>query len=453
MAQTREAVIVDYLRSPFSRSRPREPERDVFNGLRMDAVSGMLIKELIKRTKIKPEDINDVLVGTAFPVGEQWVYGGRSIVFEAELPFNVPGQQIDRQCGSSMSAVHTGAMEIMLGYSDIVIACGIEHMTHNPMPGPGIDPSRIMIKPDPAFLTEERFKKYDFMTTINMGLTAEKLFLESGLTKKDMDKWALGSHQKAARAVQEGYFKGEIMPIEVTLADGTKQVIDHDVSIRADTTLEGLAQLKPAFKPDGQITAGNSSPLNAGATTIMLMSKEKAKEYKLKPLATIVSFGWAGVDPTVMGKGPVPASRIALKHAGLEVKDIDFWEINEAFCIVALYAIKQLGIDPKKVNLKGGATAIGHPLGASGTRLVGTLARILNLEGGTYGLANACTGGGQGVATVIKREKVGEPSKSIPMIEIIPEQRGPYYPRKAVRKSSAKGRQKQIPPSVSRIRL
>jgi len=405
MPQTREAVIVDYRRSAFSRSRPREPEKDVFNGLRMDAVAGTLIKELIKRTKVNVKEINDIIVGTAFPVGEQWTYGGRNVVFQAELPFEVPAEQIDRQCGSSMSTVHTGAMEIMLGYSDIVISCGIEHMTHNPMPGPGIDPSRIMTKPDAAFITDERFKKYDFMTAVNMGLTAEKLFSESGFTREDMDKWALRSHQLAAKALAEGYFKGEIMPIEVTLADGTKQVIDSDMSIRADTTMEGLAALKPPFRPDGQITAGNSSPLNAGATAIMLMSKEKAKQYNLKPLATIVSMGWAGVDPSVMGKGPVPASKMALKHAGLDVKDIDFWEINEAFCIVALYAIKELGIDPKKVNVKGGATAIGHPLGASGTRLVGTLARILNMEGGTYGLANACIGGGQGVATIIKREK------------------------------------------------
>ncbi|MBA7714556.1 3-ketoacyl-CoA thiolase [subsurface metagenome] len=219
-----------------------------------------------------------------------------------------------------------------------------------------------------------------------------------------MDKWALGSHQKAAKALEEGFFKGEIMPIEVTLPDGTKKVIDTDLSIRGDTTLEGLAGLKPAFKPDGQITAGNSSPLNAAATAMMLMSKEKAKECGLKPLATIVSMGWAGVDPTMMGLGPVPASRHALKNAGMEVKDIDFWEINEAFCIVALNAIKELGIDPEKVNAKGGATAIGHPLGATGTRLVGTLARILKMEGGTYGLATPCIGGGQGAATIIKRE-------------------------------------------------
>jgi acetyl-CoA C-acetyltransferase len=405
MPQAREAVIVEYVRSAFSRSRPREPEKDVFNGLRMDAVAGTLIKELIKRTKVNAKEINDVIVGTAFPVGEQWLYGGRSVVFQAELPFEVPAEQIDRQCGSSMSTVHAGAMEIMLGYSDIVISCGIEHMTHIPMATPPNDPRSILRQPDPSFVTDPRFKKYDFMTAMNMGLTAEKLFLESGLTREDMDKWALRSHQTAAKALAEGYFKGEIMPIEVTLADGTKQVIDRDMSIRADTTLEGLAALQPAFKPDGQITAGNSSPLNAAATALMMMSREKAKQYNLKPLASIVSMGWAGVDPSVMGKGPVPASEMALKHAGLKAKDIDFWEINEAFCIVALYAIQQLGIDPNKVNVKGGATAIGHPLGASGTRLVGTLARILNMEGGTYGLANACIGGGQGVATIIKREK------------------------------------------------
>ena len=405
MPQTRKAVIVDYLRSGFSRSRPREPEKDVFNSLRMDVVAGMLVKEILKRTKVDPKDINDIVVGTAFPVAEQWTYGGRNVVFQAELPVSVPAEQIDRQCGSSMSTIHEAAMEIMLGYSDVAISCGMEHMTHIPMAMTEGDPRNILRQPDTRFVTDERFKRYEFLTAMNMGLTAEKLLVESGLTREDMDKWALRSHQLAAKALKEGFFKGEILPVEVTLADGTKQIIDCDLSIRADTTMEGLAALKPAFRPDGQITAGNSSPLNAAATAMMLMSEEKAKEYKLKPMATIVSMGWAGVEPAVMGKGPVPASKMALKHAGLDVKDIDFWEINEAFCIVALYAIQQLGIDPDKVNVKGGATAIGHPLGASGTRLVGSLARILNIEGGTYGLANACIGGGQGVATVIKRAK------------------------------------------------
>lgn len=400
-----EAVIVDYWRSPFSRSRPREPERDVFNSLRMDDVAAMLIKELIKRTGIRPEEINDVLFGTAMPFGEQWTYGGREIAFLAELPFNVPAQQIDRQCASAMSTIHQGAMEIMLGYSDIVIAGGIEHMTHNPMPGPGLDMSKIAVTPNPRLFSESEFQKYDIMTSVQMGLTAEKLFGQTDFTREDMDKWSFRSHHLAAKALEEGFFKGEIMPVEVQLADGTKKVIDHDVSIRADTSLEALADLQPSFKPDGAITAGNSSPLNAGATALVLMSRKKAQEYKLRPLAQIVSMGWAGVDPSVMGKGPVPASRMALKHAGMEVKDIDLWEINEAFAIVTLNAIRELGIDPDKVNVKGGAVAIGHPLGATGTRLVGTLARILNVEGGRFGLATACVGGGQGAATIIEREQ------------------------------------------------
>ena len=396
-----EVVIVSYLRTPFSRSRPREPERDVFNSVRMDDLAARLVQEMIQQTKINPEEIGDVLTGTAMPVLEQWLYGGKSINFLAKLPFNVAAQGIDRQCASSMSTVHQGAMEIMLGYSDIVISCGIEHMTHIPtLGGAGL---QVPVQPNPRFATEE-FKEVDIMTTMNMGLTAEKLLSQTTFTREDMDKWAMKSHQMAAKAIQEGYFKGEILPIEAVQADGTKKVFEYDLSVRGDTSMEALAQLKPSFKPDGAITPGNSSPLNAGASALMLMSKKKAQKYNLKPLAKVISMGWAGVDPTVMGKGPVPASRKALEHAGLEAKDIDFWEINEAFVIVALYTMRELGIDPEKVNVKGGATAIGHPLGASGTRLVGTLARILNVEGGKYGLATACIGGGQGASTILERE-------------------------------------------------
>ena len=396
-----EAVIVSYLRTPFSRARPREPERDVFNSLRMDDLAARLVQEMIKQTKINPAEIGDVLTGTAMPVLEQWLYGGKSINFLAKLPFNVAAQGIDRQCASSMSTIHQGAMEIMLGYSDIVISCGIEHMTHIPTLGGG--DRQVPVEPNPRFVTEE-FKEVDIMTTMNMGLTAEKLLSQTTFTREDMDKWAMKSHQMAAKAIQEGFFKGEILPIEAVQADGTKKVFDTDLSIRGNTSMEALAQLKPSFKPDGQITPGNSSPLNAAASAMMLMSKKKAQKYNLKPLAKIISMGWAGVDPTMMGKGPVPSSRMALKHAGLDAKDIDFWEINEAFVIVALYTMRELGIDPQKVNVKGGATAIGHPLGATGTRLVGTCARILNAAGGKYGLATACIGGGQGAATILERE-------------------------------------------------
>ncbi|KPV63392.1 MAG: acetyl-CoA acetyltransferase [Candidatus Bathyarchaeota archaeon BA2] len=400
----REAVIIGYLRSAFSRSRPREPERDKFNSLRMDHVAAMLIEGLVERTKINPRDIGEVQIASAFGVWEQWTYGGRTAVLLAHLPDTVPALFVDKQCGSSMTALHIGAMEIMTGYSDITIACGIEHMTHIPM-GAG----NLWINPPMDLVTEKEYQHYDMETGYFMGMTAEKLFKEAaakyGVTKEDLDKWGLRSHQLAAKAQQEGYFKDEILPIEVTLPDGSKEVIDRDISVRPDTTLELMKTLPPSFKDGGVITAGNSSPLNAGASCIMLASKEKAKKLGLTPLATIKSIGVGGVNPGVMGKGPVPASQMALKHAGLEAKDIDFWEINEAFCIVPIWCMKELGINPEKVNTRGGATAIGHPLGATGARLVGTLARILNIEKARYGLATACIGGGQGVATVIEREE------------------------------------------------
>jgi len=403
MMKMRKAVIVDYLRSPFSRSRPREPERDKFNPLRMDHVTALLVQKVVERTGINPSEINEVIAASAFGVWEQWTYGGRSIVMLAKLPVEVPAFFVDRQCGSSMTAIHLGAMEIMTGNADIVIATGMEHMTHVPM---GDNP---YISPPTTLIEKEEYKKmYEMDVGFVMGFTAERLFKEAaqkyGLTKDDMDIWSLRSHQLAAKAQQEGYFNGEILPIPVTNPDGTTEIVDKDLSVRPDTTLEKIKNLPPAFVEGGVITAGNSSPLNAGASCVMLASEDKAKALGLEPLATIKSVGWAGVHPAVMGKGPVPASRIALKRAGLDVKDIDFWEINEAFAIVTLWCIKELGIDPDKVNIKGGAIAIGHPLGATGARLVGTLARILNLEGGRYGLATACIGGGQGVATVIEKE-------------------------------------------------
>lgn len=389
-----EPVIVGYVRTPISRSRPRQPERDVFNSIRADDMAAMVIREVVKRTGIDPNDIDDCIFGCANQTGEQFTYGGRMFSLLAGLPLEVPAMGVDRQCASAMSSIHIGAMEIMCGYSDVIVAGGVEHMTHIPM-GHGVNPN-------PRALKEE--KRFDWLVAMNMGLTAEKLAEESGIPKEEQDKWALRSHQLAAKAQAEGFFKGEIIPVEVTLPDGTKKIIDTDQSVRPDTTLEKIASLPPAFKEGGIITAGNSSPLNAGAAAMVLTSKEKAKEYGLEPMATIKSMSWAAVDPSVMGKGPVPASRKALKYAKLEVKDIDFWEINEAFAIVALYAIRELGIDPDIVNVKGGGCAIGHPLGMTGTRITGTLARILEVEDGRLGLATLCVGGGQGAATIIERE-------------------------------------------------
>jgi acetyl-CoA C-acetyltransferase len=398
----RDAVIAGYLRTPFSRSRPQEPSRDWFHKLRGDELMAILIQEILRRTGVDSKELDDCITGCALGVSENWAYGGRMPVFLANLSEKVAAKFVDQQCGSAMAALHIGAMEIMSDFADIVLVGGYEHMTRVPMQtlaSPGGP-----ISPNPRLFTEEKYKHWDMLTTMTMGFTAEKLLSLTKFTREDMDRWGARAHQLAAKAQKEGFFKEEIFPIEAEQADGKKIIIDRDQSIREDTTIEGMAGLKPAFKPDGQITAGNSSPLNAGATAIILMSKDTAKKRGITPLATIRSIGFAGVDPTIMGAGPVPACQKALKRAGLKASDIDFWEINEAFCIVALYCIEQLGIDPDRVNVKGGATAIGHPLGASGCRLVGTLARILKEKGARYGCATACVGGGQGVATIIERE-------------------------------------------------
>jgi acetyl-CoA C-acetyltransferase len=396
----REVVIAGYLRTGQSRSRPSDPSRDWFHGLRSDELLAKLLPEVIKRTGVRAEEIDDFIVGSAFGVGEQWTFGGRLPIFLANLPEKIPSKFVDQQCGSSMAGIHIGFLEIATGFADIVMVGGMEHMTRVPM---GAENGAIA--PNMRLFTDEAYAHWDMPTSMNMGLTAEKLFLQSGLAKEDVDRWAVRSQQRAAKAQSEGFFKKEILPIEGMQADGSTILVDRDQAVREGATLEAMKNLKPAFKPDGVITAGNSSPLNAAASSMILMSKEIAKKKEIKPMATIRSIGFAGVDPTIMGMGPVPASRKALEKAGLGIKDIDYWEINEAFCIVTLYCIKELGIDPERVNVMGGGTAIGHPLGATGIRLVGTLARILDAKDGRYGLANACVGGGQGVATIIERER------------------------------------------------
>ena len=398
----KEVVIVDYLRTAQSRSRPKDPGRDWFCKMRGDELLAKLLPELIKKTGIDPKEIDDFLVGCATAVGEQWAYGGRFPIFLANLPETIPAKFVDQQCGSSMACVHIGFMEIAQDFADIVFVGGYENMTRIPMGGFTVD--RGLVAPNMSLFLDASHQHWDMMTSMNMGLTAERLFSQTDFTKEDMDRWGTRSHNLAAKAQDEGFFNGEIMPIEAEQADGTVMTVDTDQAVRHDATLEGMAGLRPAFKKDGVITAGNSSPLNAAATSMVLMSKETAKSKGLKPLATIRSIGFAGVDPTIMGSGPVPASKKALEKAGLQASDIDFWEINEAFCIVALNCIKELGLDPDSVNVMGGGTAIGHALGATGVRLVGTLARILQAKEGRFGCANACVGGGQGVATVIERE-------------------------------------------------
>jgi len=397
----RDAVIVGYLRTAISRSRPNDPPRDWFYKLRADELLAKLLPEVIKRTGIKAEEIDDFVVGSSIGVNEQWAYGGRTPIWLANLPETLAAKFVDQQCGSSMAAIHVGSMEISMGYADIVMVGGMEHMTRVPMGGMA---PKEHISLNMRLFTEPAYQHWEMMTSVNMGLTAEKLFAQRQFTKEDMDRWGTRSHQLASKAYKEGLFKDEILPIEAEQADGKMMLVDRDQAVRDDATLEGMKDLKPSFKPDGVITPGNSSPLNAAASSMILMSRETAKKKGIQPMATIRSIGFAGVDPSLMGIGPVPASRMALEKAGLQAKDIDYWEINEAFCIVVLNCMKELGIDPDRVNVMGGGTAIGHPLGATGIRLVGTLARILKMKGGRYGLANACVGGGQGIATIIERE-------------------------------------------------
>ncbi len=399
----KEVVIAGYLRTAQSRSRPMDPARDWFCKIRGDELLAKLLPELIRRTGINAKEIDDFLIGCAMGVGENWTYGGRMPIFLSNLPETISAKFVDQQCGSSMAAIHIGFMEIAQEFADIVLLGGYEHMTRVPM-GAGVTRDRGLIASNLALFTDPIYKHWDLMTGVTMGLTAEKLFSQTKFTREDMDSWAVRSHELATKAYADGFFKSEILPIEAEQDDGTIMIVDKDQSVRNDATMEGMAGLKPSFKKDGAITPGNASPLNAAATSMLLMSKDTARKKKIKPLATIRSIGFAGVDPTIMGAGPVPASRKSLEKAGLKASDIDFWEINEAFSIVALNCIKELGIDPEKVNVMGGGTALGHALGATGIRLTGTLARILEKKSGRYGLSNACVGGGQGVASIIEKE-------------------------------------------------
>ena len=397
----KEVVIAGYLRTAQSRSRPKDPARDVFCKMRADELLAKLLPELAKRNRNPTEEIEDFIVGCATAVGEQWPAGATPDLFRPTSPKPLAAKFVDQQCGSSMAAIHMGFLEVATNNTDIVMVGGMEHMTRIPVGGTTTEAG--LIGPNLAlFSAPEVYLHWDMMTTLNMGLTAQKLLLQSGLTREDMDKWAPRSHQLAAKAQSEGFFDGEILPIEAKQADGTVLTVKTDQAVRRRTrtgrtgkTVAGL-QERP---PDNR---GEFISPNAAASSMILMSKEAAQAKGIKPLATIKSIGFAGVDPTIMGEGPVPASQKALQKAGLQAKDVDYWEINEAFSIVALNCI-ELGLDPDKVNVMGGGIAIGHALGATGIRLVGTLARVLEKKGARYGCANACVGGGQGVATIIER--------------------------------------------------
>ncbi len=383
-----EVVIVDAVRTPMGRSK-----NGVFRNVRAENLSAEVIKALLARNAaLNPKDIEDVIWGCVQQTLEQGFNVARMASLLAGLPHEVSGQTVNRLCGSSMTAIHTAAGAIHAGLGDVFICGGVEHMGHVPMTH-GVDPN-------PALSVN--VAKASGM----MGLTAELLGTMNGISREAQDEFALHSHKKAYRANTGGEFKNEMIGVAGHAEDGSARVIEFDEVVRADASLEGLAKLRPVFNPaSGTVTAGNSSALSDGASGVLLMSADKAAELGLKPMAKIRAMASAGCDPSVMGRGPVPASQKALKRAGLSLDDMGVIELNEAFAAQSLAVLKELKLSDKqdKVNLKGGAIALGHPLGCSGSRITGALAHIMNEQDQQFGLATMCIGMGQGVATVLER--------------------------------------------------
>ncbi len=384
MIALREAVIVEAVRTPVGR------RNGVLSGIRAEDLAAKPLEEVVKRVGISPELVEDVIFGCVSQVGEQAFDIARQAALIAGYPIEVPGTTIDRQCGSSQQAVHFASQAILSGDMDIVVAGGIENMSRVPM---GSNMQGVKI-------SEALTSKYEI---INQGLSAERIAAKWGFSREQMDAFSLESHAKAVAARNEGRFEREIMPLEVTLPDGTQLVVKDDEGPRENTNLEKLGSLKPAFKEDGSITAGNSSQISDGAVALLLMSREKAEELGLKPRFRVIARSVVGSDPTLMLTGPIPATKKVLKKAGLFIEDIDIFEVNEAFASVPLAWLQETGADPKKLNPNGGAIALGHPLGASGGRLMTTLMSELERTGGRYGLQTMCEGHGMANATIIER--------------------------------------------------
>ncbi len=381
------AVIIDAVRTPIGRAHK---EKGYFRDVRSDDLAVACVRALVERTGIDPAMIEDVVLGNTQQTGEQGLNAARAVALIAGLPVTTGGATVNRLCGSSLQALNQAAHSIAAGYEDVQIVGGLEHMHHLPMDF-NLD------------LNAKLFQRTS-KGALLMGVTAEFLAQTQGISREDQDAFALRSHQYAAAAHAKGDFSKEIIPVYGRDEDGSRILTQIDQCVRADTSLEALAALEPAFMPKyGTVTAGNSSPLNDGAAALLVMSEEKAKQLGLKPLARVVATAVAGVEPCVMGTGPVPAVHKALSRAGLKVKDIDLIELNEAFAAQALACIRMLGLNEEKVNVRGGAIAIGHPLGASGARISTTLVYAMRDRGARYGLATMCIGMGQGIATVLER--------------------------------------------------
>lgn len=387
--QARDAVIVDGIRTPMARSKA-----GAFRNVRAEELSAHLINALFDRNpKASPKEVEDVVWGCVNQTLEQGWNIARNAALMSVLPHSTCAQTVNRLCGSSMSALHTAATAILSDNGDQFIVGGVEHMGHVGMTH-GVDPN-------------PRASKHIAKASWMMGVTAEVLSKMHGITREQQDEFAVRSHKLAEKARNNGGYDNEIVAIEGHNVDGFKSLIEQDETIRPDTSRESLAQLRPVFDPvNGSVTAGTSSQISDGASAMLLMSAEKAQSLNLKVRARIKSMAYAGVDPSIMGYGPVPASQKALKKAGLTVSDIDCVELNEAFAAQALPVLKDLSlldVVEDKVNLRGGAIALGHPLGCSGTRITTTLLNNMEDKDVTLGLATMCIGLGQGIATVLER--------------------------------------------------
>lgn len=384
----REAVIVEAVRTAVGRRNGRLKDWHPVD------LMAQVLSALVERTGIDSGLVEDVIVGCVSQVGEQSLNVGRNAVLAAGFPETVPGTTVDRQCGSSQQAIHFAAQGVLSGAYDIVIAGGVESMTRVPMgsssQGPGMPFGSQMLR------------RYD-NGLVHQGISADLIAQKWELSREELDEFSLESHRRAARATAEGRFRSQIVPVEVKNEDGTTSIFDKDEGIRSDTSLEKLASLKPAFKTDGLITAGNSSQISDGAAALLIMERATADRLGLKPRARFVKFSLAGDNPIMMLTAPIPATFKVLERAGLTLDQVDLIEINEAFASVVLAWQRETGADLQRVNVNGGAIAIGHPLGASGARLTTVLLYELERTGGRYGLQTMCEGGGMANGTIIER--------------------------------------------------
>ncbi|MEZ6063600.1 MAG: acetyl-CoA C-acyltransferase [Planctomycetaceae bacterium] len=381
------AVVTHAIRTPIAKA---SPDKGLFRDTRSDDLSAELMKAIVDRSGIDPHLIEDIRWGCVQQQGEQGFDIARNAAIIAELPIEVGGVTINRNCASSLQAINDCAMSIAAGCENIQIAGGVEHMHHIPM--------------DKDYNPSPRLFRRNSEAMMNMGMTAEYLAVKYEIGRQQQDEFACRSHELADQAFQSGAFSDEVIPTWGRDDEGRRIPLTRDQCVRSDCSVSALAELPPVFNPHGgSVTAGNSSPLSVGAAAVLMMSEDKARELGMKPLARVKAMAVAGVEPCEMGIGPVPAVHKALKRAGLSLDDMACIEINEAFAVQVLSVLKRLGIDEKRVNTRGGAISIGHPLGASGCRISVTLLHRMQSEGCRYGLATMCVGQGQGVATIFER--------------------------------------------------